>query len=151
MPNKVCAGCAAPLQRDAAFCPSCGKPVPGVEPTTSRPAKAVGHWRSRSTPVGPCLPLLANCSPGSAPAAQLTLIGAGPETVETDGDRAVAGAMDTITTRFGRDAVRPARLTRRRSNPQESGGPEYIGSASSYPDGYANHSAHAESTERADC
>lgn len=86
-----------------------------------------------------------------APTAQLTLLGAGPETVETDRDRAVAGAMDTITTRFGRDAVRPARLTRKRSNPQESGGPQYICSVSSYPDGYANHRAHAEGPERADC
>ncbi len=54
-----------------------------------------------------------------APVAQLTLLGAGPaHPAETDRDRAVARAMDTITTRFGRDAVRPARLTRKRTDPR---------------------------------
>ena len=45
---------------------------------------------------------------------QLSLLGADPGfALETDRDRAVARAMDAITTRFGRDAVRPARLTQK--------------------------------------
>ncbi len=47
---------------------------------------------------------------------QLSLLGGGPAVaLETDRDRAVARAMDAITTRFGRDAVRPARLTQKRT------------------------------------
>lgn len=53
-------------------------------------------------------------SPASA--AQLSLLGGDPAVaLETDRDRAVARAMDAITTRFGRDAVRPARLTQKRT------------------------------------
>ena len=54
-----------------------------------------------------------------ASTAQLSLLGAEPgTTLETDRDRAVARAMDAITTRFGRDAVRPARLTPKRVDRQ---------------------------------
>ncbi len=54
-----------------------------------------------------------------AASAQLTLLAPAPaETVETDRDRAVARAMDAITTRFGLDAVKPARLTRKRPDPR---------------------------------
>ena len=53
-------------------------------------------------------------SPGSA--AQLSLLGGDPAVaLETDRDRAVARAMDAITTRFGCDAVRPAHLTQKRT------------------------------------
>jgi len=48
------------------------------------------------------------------PATQLSLLGGNPAViVETARDRAVARAVDAITTRFGRDAVQPARLTRK--------------------------------------
>ncbi len=54
-----------------------------------------------------------------AASAQLTLLAPAPaDTVETDRDRAVARAMDAITTRFGLDAVKPARLTRKRPDPR---------------------------------
>ncbi len=39
MPDNFCAGCAAPLLAEAAFCPSCGKPVPGATPTQPSPAR----------------------------------------------------------------------------------------------------------------
>ncbi len=55
----------------------------------------------------------------SASSRQLSLLSADPASgLETDRDRAVAKAMDAITRRFGRDAVRPARLTRKPTDPR---------------------------------
>ena len=46
MPDNVCPGCAAPLQAEAAFCPSCGKPAPGSVSTgpPSAPIPDIG-WQ----------------------------------------------------------------------------------------------------------
>ncbi len=53
MPDNVCAGCAAPLQPDAAFCPSCGKPVPGVEPVPPAEAKPTDLGWQLAGALGP--------------------------------------------------------------------------------------------------
>ncbi len=54
-----------------------------------------------------------------ATGSQLSLLSTDPAGgLETDRDRAVARAMDAITHRFGRDAVRPARLARKPTDPR---------------------------------
>ncbi len=53
MPASQCAACAAPLQTDAAFCPACGKPVPGVEPTAPPEAKPADLGWQLSAALGP--------------------------------------------------------------------------------------------------
>ena len=44
--------------------------------------------------------------------AQLSLLGQDPSPVETERDKAVSRTVDRINAKFGRNAVRPARLTR---------------------------------------
>lgn len=45
MPDDLCAGCGAALQSEAAFCPSCGKPVAGAGPAVAVPAPTDLGWQ----------------------------------------------------------------------------------------------------------